>query len=102
MADKCDKCGGAGYIEKFSGIESGVCFRCEGTGIRLTASERAAILRKRADQHDARMARQQGVSLETFRAYVAPLHFGIEIPKHPNGCSFTIQEFEAWRTSAAA
>lgn len=100
MANKCDKCGGTGYIKQFSGIENGTCFRCEGTGVRLTAAEKVEIHRKRAEKHDARMAKEQGVSLETFRAYVAPWLYGAEIPKHPNGCSFSIQEFEAWRAAA--
>ena len=96
MATKCNKCGGAGYIEKFSGIENGTCFRCEGTGVTLTAAERNAIIRKRAVSHDARMAKQQGVSLEVFQAYVR----GGPVPKHPNGCSYSIQEFAEWRAGA--
>lgn len=100
MAHKCNKCGGLGYIEKFGAIENGTCFRCEGTGVTLTAAERAEIQRKRAEKHDARLAKQQGVSVETFKAYTAPWLFGIEVPKHPNGCSYSIQEFEAWRAGA--
>lgn len=97
MANKCNKCGGAGYIQKFSGVENGTCFKCEGTGVTLTAAERAEIHRMRTLKHDERMAREQGVSVETFRAYVHPVSAGgIEVPKHPNGCSYSIQEFEAW------
>ncbi|MBZ9888108.1 hypothetical protein LB559_09165 [Mesorhizobium sp. BR1-1-3] len=92
MANRCNKCGGAGYIQKFSGVENGTCFKCEGTGFTLTAAERAEIHRQRTLKHDARMARQQGVSVETFRAYVG----AGPVPKHPNGCSYSIQEFEAW------
>jgi hypothetical protein len=29
---ECYKCGGSGYIEAFSGIASGICFTCDGTG----------------------------------------------------------------------
>lgn len=100
MAHQCNKCGGLGFIEKFSGIEHGECFRCCGTGAILTIAERGEILRKRADKHDAVMAKQQGVSLHVFQAYVAPSRFGLSIPKHENGCSYSIKEFEAWLNAA--
>ena len=29
---KCDKCGGTGYIRVYSNIEGGLCFKCLGTG----------------------------------------------------------------------
>jgi DnaJ-class molecular chaperone len=30
----CDKCNGTGYIGRYKHIEGGVCFDCQGTGIR--------------------------------------------------------------------
>ncbi|MFA7235418.1 MAG: hypothetical protein WC058_01020 [Phycisphaeraceae bacterium] len=97
MATKCNKCGGAGYIEKFGAIENGTCFKCEGTGVTLTVAERAEIHRQRTLKHDARLAKQQGVSVETFQAYTRPVGSGgIRAPKHPNGCSYSIQEFDVW------
>ena len=100
MTHQCNKCGGLGYIEKFSGIENGECFRCMGTGQVLTTAEREQIARKRADKYDAAMARRQGVSLHVFQAYVGPSRFGISVPKHDNGCSYSIKEFEAWLNAA--
>lgn len=95
MAHECTKCGGSGIIQKFGHIEHGQCFRCMGTGTILTNAERNAILRKRANAHDAQMAREQGVSLEVFQAYV-----GGPVPKHQNGCSYSIEEFAAWKAAA--
>jgi hypothetical protein len=100
MAIKCNRCGGIGYIEKFSGIEHGECFKCCGTGSVLTSAERAKIALERADKHDAKMAKEQGVSLYVFQAYVAPARFGLSVPKHANGCSYSIKEFEAWLSAA--
>jgi 5-methylcytosine-specific restriction endonuclease McrA len=31
----CDRCGGYGYIPKYSHIQSGICFNCWGEGINL-------------------------------------------------------------------
>lgn len=100
MAHQCNKCGGLGFIEKFSGIEHGECFRCMGTGSVLTNAELEQIARKRADKLDACIAKQQGVSLYVFQAYVAPSRFGLSVPKHENGCSYTIKEFETWLSAA--
>ena len=30
--DPCDKCGGLGFISHYAHIESGLCFKCNGTG----------------------------------------------------------------------
>jgi hypothetical protein len=30
---ECFKCGGSGFIEAFSGIANGICFRCNGAGV---------------------------------------------------------------------
>ncbi len=35
--EKCGKCSGKGFIRAFSGIAGGVCFDCEGKGIRVYA-----------------------------------------------------------------
>lgn len=100
MATPCTKCNGKGSLYGFSHIANGQCFRCMGTGEFLTLAEKAAIHQRRIDRQDAQMAREQGVSLETLRAYLAPAAYGTEVPKHPNGCSYSIQEFEAWREAA--
>lgn len=103
MAHKCNRCGGAGYIKKFGAVENGTCFKCEGTGATLTASERAEIHRRNTLRHDARLAKQHGVPVEVFQAYVMPETMrGYAIPKHPNGCSYSLQEFEEWRRVAVA
>ena len=33
---KCERCGGTGYINYFSHIDKGVCFKCEGSGTQET------------------------------------------------------------------
>ena len=30
---ECFKCGGSGFIQAFSGIANGICFRCNGVGV---------------------------------------------------------------------
>jgi DnaJ-class molecular chaperone len=100
MASKCNKCGGIGFIDKFSGVENGTCFKCEGTGVTLTAAERNAILIERSKRHNARMAKEQGVSLEVFEAYVSCDPNKVPVPEHPNGCSFSIQEYAEFLSAA--
>lgn len=34
-ASKCERCGGYGYLPKYSHIQSGVCFKCWGEGVNL-------------------------------------------------------------------
>lgn len=35
----CSKCGGSGYIEKYSNIVNGICFKCGGTGVIMVDKE---------------------------------------------------------------
>ena len=35
FAERCDKCGGSGYIPKYKHVENGVCFKCHGEGVLL-------------------------------------------------------------------
>jgi len=95
----CLKCSGTGIITKFGHIEHGKCFGCMGTGRRMTAKDRAAIIQARLDRREARDAAQQGVSVETLRLFLTP---GAGVPKHPSGCSFSLQEFHAWRAQEVA
>jgi DnaJ-class molecular chaperone len=101
MTTTCHKCNGSGRIEKFGHIEHGLCFTCVGTGTTLTAADRRRLTaekaQKRADAIDRRMAREQGVSLEVMRAYLTG---SVKAPKHPNGCSYSVQEFAAWQAGA--
>lgn len=46
--DKCNRCGGKGYIQQFNHVEDGICFSCWGTGYKtfyMRVYSRAEILR---------------------------------------------------------
>ena len=40
MIGKCPKCGGYGYIPKYSHVQDGICFRCWGEGIDIQIIDR--------------------------------------------------------------
>lgn len=96
MAQTCIKCNGIGFLQGFSHIANGECFSCKGTGHFLTNAEKAAIISERGDRHDLAMAKEQGVSLDVLRAYLAPARYGIEIPKDERGYSYPIEKFAQW------
>lgn len=98
MSSQCPKCNGTGFIEKFSGIANGECFRCLGEGITLTASERTEILVKRSGAADRRLARENNVSVETVIAYCAPRGSKnyVGVPSDERGHAISIQEFEIY------
>lgn len=96
MASTCIKCNGIGFLQGFAHIANGECFSCKGTGHFLTNAERAAIITERSERADRQMAKEQGVSLDVLRAYLAPARYGIDIPKDERGFSPTIQEFAKW------
>lgn len=70
MTATCTKCHGTGTIACYGHIEHGRCFRCLGTGTRMTAEERsrlqAARDAKRIAAHNARVAKMCGLSVEEF------------------------------------
>ena len=46
--DKCNRCGGKGYIQQFNHVEDGICFSCWGTGYKtfyMRVYSRAEIIR---------------------------------------------------------
>jgi len=94
----CDKCSGKGYIRGFEHVAGGRCFRCAGTGLWISRQERDRIVAERrqaeVDAIDGAMAKQQGVSIQDFRDFVG--YSGL-VPRHPNGYSYTLQEFAEWR-----
>lgn len=38
-AGKCGRCDGTGFLDEFKHVHNGVCFRCWGTGCKVTVTE---------------------------------------------------------------
>lgn len=102
MTINCTKCGGLGYIKQFGAVENGVCFRCAGEGIEMTAAERKAANARRTaaaiEALDRRLAKQSGMTLDQFRAYVSwSYYFPTEtMPKDERGYTLGQAEFAKW------
>lgn len=68
---KCPKCGGTGNIWYYGHVEGGVCFLCEGTGIKprpfkVMTPEYAAIL---ADRRNRKLRAQSFLEGEELRMF---------------------------------
>lgn len=50
---RCDKCGGTGYIQYYSHIDSGICYLCNGTGVH------ASKWTERTPEHEAKLAERR-------------------------------------------
>ncbi len=75
VENKCDRCGGTGYIEYFNYVYGGVCFQCNGTGYHerkwkeytpeyeaKLAERRLAKARKEAPEKNAKFFKRYGLS----------------------------------------
>ena len=64
----CSRCGGSGYIPKWSHIANGVCFKCGGSNTTrtLTTSQYETIRPQKRDDEVARTERLQKLMDELF------------------------------------